>query len=393
MRTSSMRIFAPSIGCSTMMRARFSRSRTARTTGSIATHVAKRASPSIIDISPSVLPASTVAMSCGVLCLSRLRTSTFPSTSMSMKSPASPSRMISTPGGALYMSMNWVRSLTSPVEKFSSRGHFGMRAWIWLENRVASPSGSSCARRFDRDEADLAMRQELCLAPRLHALRQRLEQSDGGLPAEAWVGHALPEAQLFPRLEVLAAFHQVRLHHDAENPPLTATELAGDVAGHVHLPLVLLRGVRVRAVDHQALGQLRLLQLLARGAHRSRIVVRLLAAAQDDVAILVAARLHDRHLAALVHGKEMVLLARGEQRIHRDLDVTVGTVLEPDRRRQAGGELPMDLALGGARADRAPGDKIADVLRRNDVEELASRRHAAPVDAHQQVPGDAQPLV
>jgi hypothetical protein len=51
------------------------------------------------------------------------------------------------------------------------------------------------------------------------------------------------------------------------------------------------------------------------------------------------------------------------------------------------------LALGGARADRAPGHQVADVLRRDGVEELAARRHAGLVDAQQQVARHAQALV
>jgi hypothetical protein len=83
-----------------MMRARFSRVRTAISAVSTARQVAKRGSPSIIDISPSVLPASTAAISCGVFQRSRFSTSTLPSISIIMKSPPSPSRMISVPAAA-----------------------------------------------------------------------------------------------------------------------------------------------------------------------------------------------------------------------------------------------------------------------------------------------------
>ena len=53
----------------------------------------------------------------------------------------------------------------------------------------------------------------------------------------------------------------------------------------------------------------------------------------------------------------------------------------------------MHLAFGGARADRAPGDQVADVLRRDHVEELAARRQAEPVDVDQQLARDAQAFV
>ena len=185
----------------------------------------------------------------------------------------------------------------------------------------------------------------------------------------------------------------MRLDHDADDAPLAARELRRDVAGHVDLAPVLLAGVGVRAVDHQALGQPGARELGAGRLHARRVVVGLAPAAQDDVAVLVAARLDDRHLAALVHREKVVLLAGGEQRIDRDLHVAVGAVLEADRGRETGGELAVHLALGGAGADRAPGHEVADVLRRDHVEELAARRHPRLVDAHEEVPSDAQSLV
>ncbi|MFM8611045.1 MAG: 3-deoxy-7-phosphoheptulonate synthase, partial [Burkholderiaceae bacterium] len=70
-----------------------------------------------------------------------------------------------------------------------------------------------------------------------------------------------------------------------------------------------------------------------------------------------------RDLAVLVHRPEVVRSHRGLDGVDRDLDVAVGAVLEADRRRQARGQLAVHLAFGGARADRAPADQVADVLR------------------------------
>src|SRR5690606_1222272 len=53
----------------------------------------------------------------------------------------------------------------------------------------------------------------------------------------------------------------------------------------------------------------------------------------------------------------------------------------------------VDLALGGARADRAPGHQVGDVLRRDRVQVLATGRQAQVVDVAQQAAGDAQALV
>ena len=80
----------------------------------------------------------------------------------------------------------------------------------------------------------------------------------------------------------------------------------------------------------------------------------------------------------------------GADRVDRDLDVAVGAVLEADRHREAGAELAVGLALGGARADRAPGDRVGDVLRRDRVEELAADRQPELDHLEQQLAGDPQ---
>lgn len=72
------------------------------------------------------------------------------------------------------------------------------------------------------------------------------------------------------------------------------------------------------------------------------------------MAILVAIGLHNRHLAVFVH-REEVMAARGRlDGIGRDPDIAVGAVLEADGCTDARSQLPMDLAFGGTRADRAP---------------------------------------
>ncbi len=202
-----------------------------------------------------------------------------------------------------------------------------------------------------------------------------------------------PKLSALPGTQVLSSLDQVRLDHHADQAVLALRDLLADVDADLALAAVVLAAVGVRAVDHQALRQPRAGELAAGGLDARRVVVRLRAAAQDDVAVVVAARLDDRHLAALVHRKEVVLLARREDRVHRDAHVAVGPVLEPHRRRQSGGELAVHLRFGGARTDRAPGHQVADVLRRDHVEELAAGRHAELVDAHQQIARDAQPFV
>ncbi len=67
--------------------------------------------------------------------------------------------------------------------------------------------------------------------------------------------------------------------------------------------------------------------------------------------------------------------------------------LKPDRHRQSGAQLAVDLALGGASADRAPGHGVGDVLRGDRVEPLDA--HGQPERHHlqQQPARDAQAAV
>ena len=134
-----------------------------------------------------------------------------------------------------------------------------------------------------------------------------------------------------------------------------------------------LAAVAVADVDHHLRPQAGAGDRGADARDAGRIVVRRLAAAQNDVAVVVAGRRRDRAAALLGHGQEVMRMRRRLHRVDRDLHVAVGAVLEADRARQTRSELAMHLALGRARADRAPGHQVGDVLRRDHVEELAAR--------------------
>ncbi len=124
-----------------------------------------------------------------------------------------------------------------------------------------------------------------------------------------------------------------------------------------------------------------------------RVIIGLNAAAQDDVAVLVAGGRRDRAAPALGHRHEMMRLGGRFHRLGGDAQIAVGAVLEADRAGQARCQLAMDLALGRARADRAPGDEVGNVLRRGHVEELGRRRQAEIVDGREHVARHPQPLV
>ncbi len=115
---------------------------------------------------------------------------------------------------------------------------------------------------------------------------------------------------------------------------IVLTILTYALTGDIELALVALAAVGVAAIDHQPRRQPGGFERLARRGDAGRIEVRLLPAAQDDVAIAVAVGLHDRDLAVLVHRQEVVRPRRRLDRVRGDLQIAVGTVLEADRRRQ-----------------------------------------------------------
>jgi len=188
-------------------------------------------------------------------------------------------------------------------------------------------------------------------------------------------------------------------------PPLEATETpavramvgrwqsncVGDFTGGEELLLRVLAAVVVGGVDDEALRQPGDAERDQRVLDLGHVVVRHpVAAAQDDVAVGVAGGVEDGGRAGVVDAGEGVLGGGGADRVDRDLDVAVGAVLEADRHREAGAELAVRLALRGARADRPPGDRVGDVLRRDRVEELAADREAELDHFEQQLAGDPQ---
>ncbi len=118
-----------------------------------------------------------------------------------------------------------------------------------------------------------------------------------------------------------------------------------------------------------------------------------LAAAQDHVAVWIALRVEDRRGAADVNAGEGVRAGGRSDGVDGQLDAAGGAVLEADRHREARGELPVDLALGGAGADRPPGDHVGDVLRRDRVEELTADCESQIRHLEQQPAGGVKPDV
>ncbi len=169
-----------------------------------------------------------------------------------------------------------------------------------------------------------------------------------------------------PRLE--EAFH-----HDAKDALLAVSDTVGDLLDHFGLADLVLAAIAVRRIDDESMlartGRLGRLQVGQRLRHGCGIVIRTMrGTAQHQMAIRIALRLRGNHAAVEVDGQEVVFERGRETGIGRRLDRTVGGVLEADRHRQAGGELSVHLAFRVARADRAPADQVADVLRGDRIE-------------------------
>src|SRR6185437_6484323 len=93
------------------------------------------------------------------------------------------------------------------------------------------------------------------------------------------------------------------------------------------------------------------------------------------------------------HRHEMVRRLSGADRIYGNSDIPVRAVFESDRARQTRSELAMHLAFSRARADRPPCNQIADVLRRNHVEEFTSNGHSQLVQVAQQSARNSESIV
>ena len=217
----------------------------------------------------------------------------------------------------------------------------------------------------------------------------------GGVPAHAGVGDALAVDQVPAGGEVLAAGDQEALQHHADDAALAGRDLRADLARPPaawrtwSLPLLpwLASIIRRRVQPGRV-------QRVQRVCDVGGVVVRAgPAAAQDHVAVLVAGRGHDRGAPVGVTPKKTWLLRPTWHASIATCTPPSVRVLEADRHRQARGELAVHLALGGPRADRAPGHRVGDVLRADRVEELAAHRQAQVEDVQQQPPGRAQAAV
>ena len=108
------------------------------------------------------------------------------------------------------------------------------------------------------------------------------------------------------------------LDHDAENARVAGGDLRRDFLADADLFCWILAAVAVAEIDHDARGNRRFGQTLGRGVDIGRVVVRLVAAAQDHVAIFVAGGRDDGGVAVFGDRQEMMRRLSGADRVEGD---------------------------------------------------------------------------
>src|SRR5438034_3041744 len=229
---------------------------------------------------------------------------------------------------------------------------------------------------------------------RLHRAGEPVEDHGRSLPIEAGVRDRLPVDEPASGVEVLAAGDDERFEHDPDDRAVPGGDLLGDPLGSGHLSVWILGAVAVRRVDHESLGHVGgAEQLDGPRDVGGRVVRPVVAAAEDHVAVGITGRVEDRRRPRVVDAGERVWDGGGADGVDGDLHVAIGSVLEPDRHREAGAELAVRLALARPGTDRPPGDGVGDVLRGDRIEELAADEEAEVEDREEELAGGSQARV
>ena len=118
-----------------------------------------------------------------------------------------------------------------------------------------------------------------------------------------------------------------------------------------------------------------------------------MAAAENDVAVVISLGGDNCGMAELGYGEEGVAVAGSLDRVKRNLYGAVSAVLESDRAAQSRGELAVDLRLGGSCSDGAPADEVRNILRSNKIKILGCRGNAHLVHVKEQLARDAEAVI
>lgn len=109
--------------------------------------------------------------------------------------------------------------------------------------------------------------------------------------------------------------------------------------------------------------------------------------------VLIARRMRDTDDASAVEAQKVVRSSSSTDTVNSHRQITIGAVLEANRKRHAACELPMQLRFSRASANGSPRDQISHVLRRDGVQKLDGYGHAHVGEVVQETAADTEALV
>ena len=223
---------------------------------------------------------------------------------------------------------------------------------------------------------EYGIRLATCGTPCPHGFRELVEHREQHLPAHATVGHTLAVGHLRRPVQLLPAVDEETFEHDAGDAPLPSSNLTSDFMRHHRLAAIVFRAIAMARIDHEPGRRPASPSWLSAETDAGLIEVwTRSAAAKNHMGVAIAARFDDCGLTLLGDAHEVMRPGRGRDCVESDLDIAAGPVLESNRHRKARRQIPMHLALGGARADRRPGHRVRNELRGDRVEKFATSRN------------------
>lgn len=213
---------------------------------------------------------------------------------------------------------------------------------------------------------------------------------------------------------LLVARTDVGLDHDTNNGALTFPNLVGNDLGNLGLVVVVLLGVAcnpisqtsysnafkcksrltVRAVDHDGQFLALVRQHLLSCLNTVLVEIGALASSsQDNETVLVALGAGNGSETLFCDTHEVVLGGSSANGVNGNTKAAIGSVLEADGERQAGGKLTVKLGLSCSGTDGANRDAVGKELGGDGVEHLCGNGHAIGGQVNEELAGNAQALV
>ena len=133
---------------------------------------------------------------------------------------------------------------------------------------------------------------------------QIIEQNDRVVPAETGVRDALAVDEGLVGFDLLVAFDEVRLDHDADDRTVAAGNLLADVVDHIDLFAADFVGIAVGSVNHYDFAVAVGLEHFTGFGNALGVVIGLFSASENDVTVFVSGRGDNGRDAALGNRQE-----------------------------------------------------------------------------------------